>query len=115
MPDITWKVITKVADRDDAVALMDLIRELGYQPSISGQQDVYERGLVSETRAGRLILRNMTLGRSFSLEDIGAWLLAKEYSPKSAAPLLSFMVDEKRSSESRPASIAKSPMEKKHD
>lgn len=109
MPDITWKVITKVADRDDAVALMDLIRELGYQPSISGQQDVYERGLVSETRAGRLILRNMTLGRSFSLEDIGAWLLAKEYSPKSAAPLLSFMVDEKKVERIAPGIYRKIP------
>lgn len=115
MPDITWKVITEVADRDDAVALMDLIRELGYQSSISGRQVGYERGPTSETRAGRLILRNMTLGRSFSLDDIGAWLLAKEFSPRTASPLLGLLVHENKVERIAPGIYRKIPNGEKHD
>lgn len=96
MPKV-WTVTTEFATAEDALALQQLVAELGYRAQVSSRdlEQQPHRSPIRETRLGREILRRApSADRSFTLEDAMDWLVRADYLPQSASPALSRMVAE---------------------
>ena len=89
-----WTVQAEFTDRDDAVAFMDLARELGVLSHLSSRSINKNRSPIRETRIGRLILRSMEPGRSYELEWFRALCEENDYQANSASPALSKLVEQ---------------------
>lgn len=93
-----YEVTTEFAAHADALALRDIIRELGYEARLSHRQlEVGPRTPCRETRLGKIILRHMAPGiqcspRSYTVEDIAAHIETLDYKGVSASPALSMLV-----------------------
>lgn len=93
-----YEVTTEFAAHADALALRDIIWELGYEARVTHRQlEAGPRTPCRETRLGKIILRYMTPGiqgssRSFTVEDISAYIETQDYKAVSASPALSMLV-----------------------
>lgn len=94
-----WIVRAEFMDRDDAVALMDLARELGITTVLSSRT-VNERTSGGEQtpartwRTGKVILAAMEPGRSYGMEHFMAAMEERGYKASSASPILSKLVEQ---------------------
>ncbi len=91
-----WIVTAEFTDRDDAVALIDLARELGIVAQLSARAINEKNGAspMRETRLGKLILGGMTPGRSYDLEHFMALCQERGYAKSSASAILSKLVEQ---------------------
>lgn len=91
-----WVVTAEFTERDDAVALMDLARELGIVTQISSRSiNEYHRSAARDTRLGKLILRAFVdPSRTYDLEYMAAACEEGGYKGNSASPVLSKLVDQ---------------------
>lgn len=84
-----WVVTAEFLDRDDAVALMELARELGYDSKLSTR--AVNAGPVTparDTRSGKLVLSKMDLGRSYDLDWVKIVMQENGYKAASGPSLL---------------------------
>lgn len=96
MSDYIHTVSVDFASREDALALMDLIRELGYEAQMTYRSLNENRSPIRETRLGILILDTMRpapgqQAKSFTIEDLADVLEEHHFEPTSAAAALSVM------------------------
>lgn len=90
---VLWTVIAEFTDRDDAVALMELARELGVVTKLTSRQvNTSNERPAREWRIGKLILGSMVPGRSYDSEHFRAVLEGHGYAPASYSPTLSLLV-----------------------
>ena len=92
---VLWTVIAEFTDRDDAVALMDLARELGVVTKMTSHAiNTSNERPTREWRIGKLLLRSMVPGRSYDSEHFRALLQENGFAPSSCSPVLSRLVRE---------------------
>lgn len=89
-----WVVTAEFTERDDAVALMDLAKELGVTMTMAARQVNIARTPTRDQRLGRFILRAMDEGRSYGLEYLAAAAEEHEYKGNSVSAILSKLVAE---------------------
>lgn len=96
MAGTIWTVTAEFDGSDDAIALAELIKELGYNPIVSSRQIESPRNPLRATRLGRMILKYMRENPShnFSIEDIQDLCVKNDYQPTSAAAALSVLAKE---------------------
>ena len=87
-----YTVSVEMAGREDAKALRDLIEELGFTATMTYRTlDSGPSTPARDTRLGRYILRHMVPERVYSIEEVAAEIETAEYSPTSAATMLSVL------------------------
>lgn len=92
-PQMMWVVSAEFTDRDDAVALMDLARELGVVTKMTSHAiNTSNERPAREWRLGKLILGSMVPGRSYDSEHFRALLAVHGFAPASYSPTLSLLV-----------------------
>lgn len=96
MADHIHTVSFDFASRDDALALLDLVRELGYEGQVTYRSLNENRSPIRDTRLGILILETMRpapgqQAKSFTIEDLANVLEEHHFEPASAAAALSVM------------------------
>lgn len=91
-----WIVTAEFTEREDAVALMDLARELGVITQISSRSiNKYHRSAVRDTRLGKLLLRAFAdPSRTYDLEYMSAVCEEGGYKGNSASSILSKLVEQ---------------------
>jgi hypothetical protein len=93
-----WVVTAEFTDRDDAVALIDLARELGIVAQLSSRTINEKNGGMNTPartwRTGKVLLNSMVPGRSYGLEHFMAALEEAGYKASSASPVLGKLVDQ---------------------
>lgn len=100
MPDYIHTVTADFTNHEDAIALRDLIRELGFEAQLTYRAiNEGTRSPMRETRLGILVLDMMrptpgTSPKSFNLEEVGAMLEEHHYAPTSASVVLSALAAE---------------------
>ena len=82
-----YRLQIDVEGRDDALALAELIREMGYAVNTFALTDLHKLP-PSQTRAGKIILAKMEPHRAYPVCDVEIWMQEADYKPRSAAPLL---------------------------
>ena len=88
-----YRLQIDVEGRDDALALAELIREMGYAVNTFALTDLHKLP-PSQTRAGKIILSKMEPNRTYPLSDSEIWLQEADYKPQSARALLSLLQKE---------------------
>lgn len=93
---LIWIVSAEFTDREDAVAFMELARELGTISKLSSRSVNASNGArpVRETRSGKMVLSSMVPGRSYDLEHFAAVLEAGGYRGVSAGSVVSKLTDQ---------------------
>lgn len=101
MPDRIYTVSADFENSDDAVALADIIKDLGFKATVIFRDVATNRPAtpMREQRLGKLILRFMTptegaTPRTFTYEQIGEYLETVDYRSTSASPALSKLVEQ---------------------
>lgn len=91
-----FAVTVELPSRDDARALADLIEELGYTAKISvrGIGRHHEGTPLKEWRCVKPLLDHMEPSRIYELADLAAVVAEAGFAEKTAAPLLSALVQE---------------------
>lgn len=90
---VLWTVIAEFTDRDDAVALMELARELGVVTKMTSHAiNTRNERPAREWRIGKLILGSMVPGRSYDSEHFRALLAEHGFAPESYSATLSKLV-----------------------
>lgn len=87
-------VAVESADHDEAIAIRDILRDLGYEANVTSRKLETNASAMRDTRLGRLVLRSMQPKRSYHLDDIAEVLVNNEYAPNSAGVVLSKLADE---------------------
>lgn len=79
---------------EDARALAALVREMGGTPgNVHPREEKGNRATpLAQQRGPRVILRGMQQGRSYTIEDVRAWLEEAGYKASSASALLHRLV-----------------------
>jgi hypothetical protein len=95
VPQTVWTVSAEFTDRDDAVALMELARELGVvtrltSHSINAPSETPVRGW----RIGKVVLGSMQPGRSYTSEHFRAVLQEAGFAPASCSSVLTRLVQQ---------------------
>lgn len=92
-----WVVTAEFTDRDDAVALIDLARELGIVCHL-GTRTINEKNggasPIRETRLGKYLLGSMVPGRSHDMDHFMAVCQERGYAKTSASAVLSKLVEQ---------------------
>ena len=99
MTDYVHTVTIDFASRDDALALIGLIRELGYEAQMTYRSLNENRSPIRDTRLGILILEHMrpTPGqqaKTFAIDDFTDLLEEHHFKASSAAAALSVLADQ---------------------
>lgn len=90
-----WTVTAEFADRDDAVALVDLLREMGYKTDMKFRTINSVVGNPASTwRSSKLMMAGMVAGRSYSIEDLAAIIEPHGFTATSAPSLAAALTRE---------------------
>lgn len=95
VPQTVWTVSAEFTDRDDAVAFMELVTELGVvtkmtSHSINAPSETPVRGW----RIGKVVLGSMQPGRSYTSEHFRAVLQEAGFAPASSSSVLTRLVQQ---------------------
>lgn len=91
---VVHTVSVESSDIEEARALRDILRDLGYEPTLTSRTLEIKASPVRETRLGRIVLGSMVVKRSYTIEDIAEILVSREYAPNSAGVILSKLTEE---------------------
>lgn len=89
----SYRLQIDIEGRDDALALAELIREMGYTVNTFAHTALH-RLPMSQTRSGKIVLAKMEPSRTYPRSDIEIWLQEADYKSQSARPLLSLLQKE---------------------
>lgn len=95
--DYIHTVSVDLASHEDAIALRDLIQELGYEAQLTYRSlNANARSPMRDTRLGILVLEAMTpapgqKAKSFTADDLMPILEEHHFAPRSAAVALSML------------------------
>lgn len=95
VPTTVWTVSAEFTDRDDAVAFMELVTELGVVTKMTSHAiNASNERPCREWRIGKLVLGSMEPGRSYDREHFRALLQEHDYAPSSYSPVLTRLVNQ---------------------
>ncbi len=93
VPQTVWTVSAEFMDRDDAIAFMELVAELGIVTKRTSHViNASNERPCREWRIGKLVLGSMVPGRSYGREHFRAVLQEAGFAPASHSPVLSLLV-----------------------
>lgn len=87
-------VYLETVDHDEAIAIRDIIRELGFEATVTSRKLETKVSPMRETRLGKLALGYMVARRVYHLVDIQELFEKNGYSPNSAGAVLTRLVEE---------------------
>ena len=87
-------VLLETLDHDEALAIRDILRDLGYEATVQSRKLETNVSPMRDTRLGRLVLRSMVAKRIYHLDDVAELLVNNDYAPNSAGVVLSKLAEE---------------------
>lgn len=93
MPQI-FTVTTEFANREDAIAMRDLIEELGFTPILAYRNiDEGPRTPIRDTRLGKAVLQFMRQAptKGYTIEDVAAHIEEHDFAATSANSALAML------------------------
>lgn len=87
-------VTVETVDHDEAIAIRDILRDLGFEATLTSRATKINASALRDTRMGRLVLRYMQPGRIYHLDGIQELLYKNEFSPNSAGAVLTRLTEE---------------------